>query len=63
MATSKEPAANFKVRGFIEGIPSTIDPGVFIDDDGQPYIYTSGAGKGCWGSKLKKDDWTKLMEK
>lgn len=60
VATSKEPAANFKVRGFIEGIPSTIDPGVFIDDDGQPYIYTSGAGKGCWGSKLKKDDWTKL---
>ena len=60
VATSKEPAAKFKVKGVIEGIPSTIDPCVFVDDDGQPYIYTSGAGKGCWGAKLRKDDWTKL---
>ncbi|SDH47261.1 family 43 glycosylhydrolase [Bacteroides ovatus] len=60
VATSKEPAANFKVKGYIAGIPSTIDPCVFVDDDGQPYIYTSGAGKGGWGCKLKKDDWTKL---
>lgn len=60
VATSKEPAAKFRVQGVIEGIPSTIDPCVFIDDDGQPYIYTSGAGKGCWGAKLRKDDWTKL---
>ena len=60
VATSKEPAAKFRVKGVIEGIPSTIDPCVFVDDDGQPYIYTSGAGKGCWGAKLRKDDWTKL---
>ena len=59
VATSKDPAADFKVKGFIEGIPSTIDPCVFVDDDGQPYIYTSGAGKGGWGCKLKKDDWSK----
>ena len=39
----------FRVKGVIEGIPSTIDPCVFVDDDGQPYIYTSGAGQGCWG--------------
>lgn len=60
VATSKEPAAKFRVKGVIEGIPSTIDPCVFVDDDGQPYIYTSGAGKGCWGAKLRKDDWAKL---
>lgn len=48
------------MKGVIDGIPSTIDPCVFVDDDGQPYIYTSGAGKGCWGAKLRKDDWTKL---
>lgn len=60
VATSKEPAAKFRVKGVIEGTPSTIDPCVFVDDDEQPYIYTSGAGKGCWGAKLRKDDWTKL---
>jgi len=26
----------------IDGIPSTIDPCVFVDEDGQPYIYISG---------------------
>lgn len=60
VATSREPAAKFRVKGVIEGIPSTIDPCVFVDDDGQPYIYTSGAGQGCWGGKLRKDDWTTL---
>ena len=29
-----------------------IDPAVFIDDDGQPYIYFGGGGK-CSGGKLK----------
>ena len=46
VATSKEPAAKFRVKGVIDGIPSTIDPCVFVDDDGQPYIcllYTSDA--------------------
>jgi beta-xylosidase len=60
VATSKDPAKNFTVKGYIDGVPSTIDPCVFVDDDGQPYIYTSGAGKGCWGGKLLKSDWTKL---
>lgn len=52
VATSREPAAKFRVKGVIEGIPSTIDPCVFVDDDGQPYIYTSGAGQGCWGGEV-----------
>ena len=29
-----------------------IDPFVFIDDDGQPYIYNGGGGI-CKGGKLK----------
>lgn len=60
VATSNKPDSGFKVKGYIKGIPSTIDPCVFVDDDGEAYIYTSGAGKGCWGCKLDKNDWTKL---
>lgn len=60
VATSKSPEAGFKLKGYVKGIPSTIDPCVFVDDNGQPYIYTSGAGKGGWGGKLNKNDWTKL---
>ena len=59
VATSKEPAANFVVQGYIEGLESLIDPCVFVDDDGQPYIYHGGGGK-CMGGKLDKNDWTKL---
>ncbi|MDR0541222.1 MAG: family 43 glycosylhydrolase, partial [Dysgonamonadaceae bacterium] len=39
VATSTEPAANFKDQGYIQGLPSGIDPCVFIDDDGQAYFY------------------------
>lgn len=59
VATSKYPDREFKVVGWIEGAPSLIDPCVFIDDDGQPYIYNGGGAK-CYGGKLRKDDWTKL---
>lgn len=59
VATSKYPDKNFRVVGFVEGMPSKIDPCVFVDDDGQPYIYNGGGGK-CYGAKLDKDDWTKL---
>lgn len=52
IATSKEPAANFKVQGYIEGVPSFIDPCVFMNDDGQVYLYNGGGGK-CYGGKLK----------
>ncbi|MCI6617447.1 MAG: family 43 glycosylhydrolase [Prevotella sp.] len=59
VAASADPASNFKVKGVIDGIPSTIDPCVFLDNDGQPYIYTSGQG-GIWAGRLLKSDWTKL---
>lgn len=52
VATSKEPAANFTVQGYIKGMDSLIDPCVFMDDDGQAYIYNGGGGI-CKGGKLK----------
>lgn len=59
VATSKYPNKEFRVVSYVEGMPAEIDPCVFIDDDGQPYIYNGGGGK-CYGGKLRKDDWTKL---
>ncbi len=59
IATSKDPAKNFTVQGYISGLESLIDPCVFVDDDGQPYIYHGGGGR-CMGGKLDKNDWTKL---
>lgn len=52
VATSAEPAANFEVRGYIEGLKSMIDPCVFVDDDGQAYLYYGGGGQ-CEAGKLK----------
>jgi len=54
VATSTKPASDFKVVGFIEGTGgfAMIDPAVFMDDDGQAYIYFGGGGK-CSGGKLK----------
>ena len=59
VATSKYPDRDFKVVGYVEGMPKYIDPCVFVDDDGQPYIYNGGSAR-CFGDKLRKDDWTKL---
>ncbi|MDD6357579.1 MAG: carbohydrate-binding protein, partial [Bacteroidales bacterium] len=59
IATSKDPAKNFQVQGYINGLESLIDPCVFVDDDGQPYIYHGGGGR-CMGGKLDKNDWTKI---
>jgi len=59
VATSKEPAANFTDQGYIAGLESMIDPCVFVDDDGQAYLYYGGGGK-CMGGKLDPTDWTKL---
>jgi len=42
VATSTKPASGFKVQGYIQGIESLIDPCVFIDDDGQAYLYHGG---------------------
>lgn len=60
VGTSVNPAGPFDLKGYIKGVPSVIDPCLFVDDDGQPYLYVGGGGKGCWGGKLDKNDWTKL---
>jgi len=52
VATSTEPAANFEVQGYIEGLKSMIDPCVLVDDDGQAYLYYGGGGQ-CEAGKLK----------
>ena len=52
VATSRKPAEGFKVKGYIEGMDPLIDPCVFVDDDGQAYIYNGGGGL-CKGGKLK----------
>ncbi len=41
-------------KGYIEGMEPFIDPCVFIDDDGQAYIYQGGGGC-CFGGKLKSN--------
>jgi beta-xylosidase len=54
VATSKYPAKDFKVQGYIKGLDSMIDPCVFIDDDSQPYFYYGGGGV-CKGGKMKEN--------
>ncbi|MDR0574301.1 MAG: glycoside hydrolase N-terminal domain-containing protein [Tannerella sp.] len=56
IATSNKPASDFKVQGYIEGLPefAMIDPCIFIDDDGQAYFYYGG-GSRCMGGKLKEN--------
>ncbi len=54
VATSSEPAANFEVQGYIEGLKPMIDPCVFVDDDGQAYLYYGG-GNRCEAGKLKNN--------
>ena len=54
VATSKYPAKDFKVQGYIQGLESMIDPCVFVDDDGQAYFYYGGGGV-CKGGKLKNN--------
>ena len=39
VATSKKPASDFKLQGYVKGGNTFCDPCVFIDDDGQAYIY------------------------
>ncbi|HAH25990.1 MAG TPA: hypothetical protein DCL77_19890 [Prolixibacteraceae bacterium] len=52
VATSKKPASDFAVQGYIPGIESLIDPCIFIDDDSTAYFYQGGGGR-CLGGKLK----------
>jgi len=50
VATSKNPAGPFKPEpDYIKGTFS-IDPAVFVDDDGKAYIYVGG----LWGGQLEK---------
>jgi hypothetical protein len=56
VATSKYPNKDFTDQGYIEGLGgwALIDPCVFVDDDGQAYIYIGGGGK-YLGAKLMPD--------
>lgn len=54
VATSKKPASDFTVQGYISGLESLIDPCVFIDDDSTAYFYQGGGGR-CLGGKLKEN--------
>lgn len=60
VATSLYPDRDFKLQGYIKGTPSLIDPCIFVDDDGQPYIYVGGSSHRCFGGKLQRNDWTQL---
>ncbi len=46
------PDKDFVVQGYIPNIPSMIDPCVFVDDDGQAYLFYGGGGN-CMMGKLK----------
>lgn len=54
VATSKKPASEFKDQGYIKGVGgfAMIDPCVFVDDDGQAYLFYGGGAK-CQAGKLK----------
>lgn len=54
IATSKQPAAGFRVQGYIHGLEPLIDPCVFTDTDGQAYFYYGGGGQSR-GGKLKEN--------
>ena len=56
VATSRHPNKGFTDQGYIEGLGgfALIDPCVFIDDDGEAYIYIGGGAR-CLGAKLKPD--------
>lgn len=65
--TSDTPVGPWTYKGFItckdgELLPKTIDPCIFVDDDGEAYLYISGDRKGCWAGRLNPDDWTKLVD-
>jgi GH43 family beta-xylosidase len=56
VAVSKYPHKGFTDKGYIEGLGgfALIDPCVFIDDDGQAYIYVGGGAR-YQGAKLNDD--------
>jgi len=52
VATSKKPASDFKLQGYVKGGKTFCDPCVFIDDDGQAYLYAVVDVK-TYAAKLK----------
>ncbi|MEI6892646.1 MAG: family 43 glycosylhydrolase [Pontiella sp.] len=52
VATSKSPASDFKLQGTIKGGNTFCDPCIFIDHDGQAYLYAVVKAK-CYAAKLK----------
>jgi len=56
VAKSRFPNKDFKDQGYIQGLGgfALIDPCVFVDDDGQAYIYIGGGGR-YQGAKLNAD--------
>ncbi len=54
VATSSSPVKGFTDAGTISGAGGLIDPCVFIDDDGQAYLYAGGGGN-CQGGKLNSN--------
>ncbi|MDR2685075.1 MAG: family 43 glycosylhydrolase, partial [Prevotellaceae bacterium] len=59
IATSDFPASDFTIlpqplSGLNNGSEHQIDPCVFVDDDGQAYIYNGGGGT-CFGGRLKEN--------
>lgn len=59
VATSKSPSKGFKVKGYVKGALSYIDPCIFIDDDGTAYFY-QGGGAHFYAGKLKKDNYLEV---
>jgi len=54
VATSDKPASDFKVQGYVDGLETFCDPCVYMDDDGQMYLYAVVDAK-CYAAKLKDD--------
>ncbi|MGQ1784428.1 family 43 glycosylhydrolase [Saccharicrinis sp. GN24d3] len=52
VAASKSPAANFELQGYVNGGNAYCDPCVFVDDNGQAYLYAVQDAK-CDAAKLK----------
>jgi len=64
VATSKKPTGPFEqVNHYIKGIQG-IDPGLFVDDDGQAYLYYGGGtGKGALKAVQLKENMVEIKGK
>lgn len=67
VATSKKPTGPFEDHGKVFdskeiGVNNSIDPQLFLDDDGTPFLFW-GSWYGIWGIELSKDGFTHTGEK